>query len=189
MEVDKRSSNPESFNHSLGGSGGLSYGSDIASSSRYSCNSAGHETSGSGSSSGLIRHSDTQFDSSTDETVIPYKIGERSSQEFISSNSIADRWDPEASPKSHISHNTRRSVVECGTLYEETVQMDIEIIRPEREITVGDTSDTEGGQEPDESERLVSPPPTYPIPTSKPRLQATLPTKVQRGESLDSLNS
>jgi len=66
-------------------------------------------------------HSDAQ-DSSTDETVIPYMLGERQSQEYISTASF-ERFDPEASPKSHLSRVTRRSIDtdQCGTLYEETV--------------------------------------------------------------------
>ena len=77
------------------------------------------------SSGGPIRHSDTQFDSSADETVIPYMIGERSSREFASNTSI-ERFDPEASPKSHLSHRLSRRSIDteqcCGTLYEETLE-------------------------------------------------------------------
>ena len=94
------------------------------------------------SSGGPIRHSDTQFDSSADETVIPYMIGERSSREFASNTSI-ERFDPEASPKSHLSHRLSRRSIDteqcCGTLYEET--LDAQLILPANSST-DDTHNT-----------------------------------------------
>lgn len=74
------------------------------------------------------QHSETQFDSSTDETVIPFRApGDKASNEFISTTSI-DRFDPEASPRSFYSRYTRRSIdtEQCGTLYEETVNVEVD---------------------------------------------------------------
>lgn len=83
--------------------------------------------SNSGSGNSFIHHSDTQFDSSTDETVIHYASGERSSRDFIISTTSIDRFDPEASPKSYLSRRTRRSIdtEQCGTLYEETLNVEV----------------------------------------------------------------
>lgn len=143
--------------------------------SRQSYHSVGGETAATGSSSGsgFIHHSETHFDhSSTDETVIPCMLGERTSREYISTTSIG-QFDPESSPKSHISRTTRRSIDTdlCGTLYEETLQLDLDMNhRQTTESTalsaVPDKDDADdGAEESHENERLVS----SPVPPSSTR--------------------
>lgn len=132
--------------------------------------SAASRHSGGSSISGPIRHSDTQFDSSADETVIPYMIGERSSREFASNTSI-ERFDPEASPKSHLSHRLSRRSIDteqcCGTLYEETLEAQLILPSEDQTPKLNGTnkvmSDVENNEqhadievEPHETQHLVS---------------------------------
>ena len=131
----------------------------IVSASRHSNHSAGEDTTatGSSSSSGRLLHSDTLFDqSSAEETVIPYLIGERASRDYNISSASLGTFDPESSPKSHLSRVASRRTIDtdyCGTLYEETVQAEMEANQ-----TARSTTDPEGIEECQESQRLVNSP-------------------------------
>lgn len=111
-----------------------------------------------------LYHSDTQFDSSTDETVIPYMIGEHTSQDFISAASV-DRFDPEASPTSYLSRRTRHSIDtdQCGTLYEETVNVELDPLPVGYQNAMADTNRITSHTEGDESQRLVGGSPNQPV--------------------------
>lgn len=159
------------------------------STSACSISRASHNSGGSSNGGGPIRHSDTQFDSSADETVVPYMIGERCSREFTSTNSI-ERFDPESSPKSHISNRLSRISINteqcCGTLYEETLEAQLIVpTTPSRQISSNNNlvmSDPESdyptaqpdgsgsgceAEEPSENHNLVSGKPVQPADQTK----------------------
>ncbi|XP_067947930.1 uncharacterized protein [Watersipora subatra] len=113
---------------------------------------------GSSSSSGLLRHSDTAFDhSSADGTVISCTIGERASREIYISSASIGAFDPESSIRSHLSRSHRSLDTDlCGTLYEETVQLDMDVTTARRS-NVEDLRETgDEIEECQESQRLVN---------------------------------
>lgn len=103
-----------------------------------------------------LHHSETQFDSSTDETVIPYMLGDQASREFVSATSI-ERFDLEESPKSFLSRRTRHSIdtEQCGTLYEESVNVELDPLVAGYQGRMSEMDDIPAQIEGQETQRLM----------------------------------